>query len=83
LPHDLKLGRLGFDGGGEIVLDAEGDDSPETFEGDSIDVGALAEEFSLGIDPYPRKDGAMLQREEDESPGGALGEKLASLLRKE
>ena len=35
----------GFDVGGEILLDAEGPDSPETFSGDSIDVGALAEEF--------------------------------------
>ena len=45
LPEDSKLGRLGFQGGGEILLDAEGPDSPETFSGDTIDVGALAEEF--------------------------------------
>jgi len=87
LPNDSKLGRLGFDGGGEIVLDAEGDDSPETFDGDSIDVGALAEEyFGLGIDPYPRKAGASLPPTEpdepDEAQAGALGKKLASLLRK-
>src|SRR6185437_6830415 len=30
LPEDSKLGRLGFDGGGEIMLDVEGPDSPET-----------------------------------------------------
>jgi hypothetical protein len=88
LPRDSKLGRLGFEGGGEIVLDAEGEDSPEVFEGDSIDVGALAEQlFGLGIDPYPRKQGAALTAEApedgDEPQGGALGEKLASLLRKE
>jgi len=88
LPQDSKLGRLGFDGGGEIVLDAEGEDSPEVFEGDSIDVGALAEEFfGLGIDPYPRKQGATLEPgkpdDADEPQGGALSEKLASLLRKE
>ena len=31
--------------GGEVQLDAEGPDSPETFSGETIDVGALAEEF--------------------------------------
>ena len=61
LPEDSKLGRLGFEAGGEIHIDAEGPDSPETFSGDTIDVGALAEQFfSLAIDPYPRKPGATL-----------------------
>lgn len=76
LPHDSKLGRLGFEGGGEILLDAEGEDSPEVFEGDSIDVGALAEQFfGMGIDPYPRKPSAMLEAgvagaaEQSDSPG--------------
>lgn len=59
LPEDSKLGREGFQVSGEILLDAEGPDSPETFSGDSIDVGALSEEFfGLGVDPYPRKSGA-------------------------
>lgn len=58
LPEDSKLGRLGFEGGGEIQLDAEGPDSPETFSGETVDVGALAEQFFvLAIDPYPRKQG--------------------------
>ena len=62
LPEDSKLGRHGFEDGGEILLDAEGPDSPETFSGDTIDVGALAEEFfGLAIDPYPRKPGASLE----------------------
>lgn len=61
LPEGSKLGREGFHVAGEILLDAEGPDSPETFSGDSIDVGALAEEFfGLGIDPYPRKTGASV-----------------------
>ena len=88
LPEDSKLGRLGFEGGGEIVLDAEGDDSPETFAGDAIDVGALAEQFfALAIDPYPRKPGAALDLAapggQAETPAGPLQEKLASLLRKQ
>ena len=86
LPADSKLGRLGFDGGGEILLDAEGPDSPETFSGDTIDVGALAEEFfGLAIDPYPRKPGASLPGADDgaaEPPEGPLQEKLRVLDRK-
>jgi len=82
LPEDSKLGRLGFHGGGEIVLDVEGPDSPETFLGDTIDVGALAEEFfALGIDPYPRKAGAevALATGEEHEKDGPLQEKLRLL----
>ncbi|HEY6632597.1 MAG TPA: DUF177 domain-containing protein [Rhizobiaceae bacterium] len=84
LPEDSKLGRLGFEGGGEIHIDAEGPDSPETFTGDTIDVGALAEEFfSLGIDPYPRKPGVNLgtgsDGESSSAPEGPLQEKLRRL----
>lgn len=61
LPEDSKLARHGFNAAGEILLDAEGPDSPETFTGDTIDAGALAEEFfGLAIDPYPRKAGAAV-----------------------
>jgi len=87
LPEDSKLGRLGFEGGGEILLDADGPDRPETFAGDQIDVGALAEEFfALAIDPYPRKPGAVLpaagSEEDGRSTGGPLREKLEALTRK-
>lgn len=86
LPRDSKLGRLGFESGGEILLDAEGDDSPETFTGDTIDVGALVEEhFGLGIDPYPRKPGVELEQEADDledEEAHPLAAKLGSLLRK-
>lgn len=86
LPEDSKLGRLGFHTPGEILLDAEGPDSPETFAGDTIDVGALAEEFfGLAIDPYPRKAGAALSEGGDgaaDGPHGQLQEKLLSFTRK-
>ena len=40
---------------GELVLDPEGDDPPETFTPPYIEVGGLAEEmFALALDPYPR-----------------------------
>jgi hypothetical protein len=85
LPEDSKLGRQGFEHAGEILLDADGPDSPETFCGDSIDVGALAEEFfALAIEPYPRKPGAELASAADEeNPAESeFQQKLRSLLGK-
>ena len=84
LPEQSKLGREGFEGGGEIVLDADGPDSPETFSGDTIDVGALAEQFfGLAIDPYPRKPGASLDAAGDDQPEESeFQKKLRSLLGK-
>jgi hypothetical protein len=83
-PEDSKLGRFGFHPTGEILLEAEGPDSPETFSGDTIDVGALAEEFfALAIDPYPRKEGVSVDAtgvgDETEEHFGPLHEKLKSL----
>jgi hypothetical protein len=71
-----------------MVLDAEGPDAPETFSGDSIDVGALAEEFfALAVDPYPRKAGVSLESaSKGEGPAeesrGPLYEKLRGLADK-
>ncbi|MGB3388233.1 MAG: DUF177 domain-containing protein [Pseudaminobacter sp.] len=86
-PEDSKLGRSGFSTAGEIVLDADGPDSPETFSDDVIDVGALAEEFfGLAIDPYPRKKDVSLPSTEGEAAGeqadGELQRKLRALMRK-
>ncbi len=84
LPDDSKLGRYGSEGGGEIVLAAEGPDSPETFHGDTIDVGALAEQFfGLAIDPYPRKPGVSLETDTGtEAEESEFQHKLRSLLGK-
>ncbi|RRI00950.1 DUF177 domain-containing protein [Mesorhizobium tamadayense] len=84
LPEHSKLGREGFEGGGEIVLDADGPDSPETFSGDTIDVGALAEQFFvLAIDPYPRKPGASIEAAgDDQLEESEFQKKLRSLLGK-
>lgn len=84
LPEDSKLGRQGFEGGGEILLDAEGPDGPETFNGDTVDVGALAEQFfGLAIDPYPRKPGVGLDAASEEpAEESEFQRKLKSLLGK-
>jgi uncharacterized metal-binding protein YceD (DUF177 family) len=48
----------------ELVLDPEGDDPPETFEGDSIDVWPFVlEMLMLAIDPFPRSPGAEFVEE--------------------
>ncbi|HEX4238291.1 MAG TPA: DUF177 domain-containing protein [Xanthobacteraceae bacterium] len=53
-------------------------DDPESLIGGAVDLGALATEFLiLGLDPYPRKPGAVFEppRDEkpDEGPFAALG----------
>ena len=84
LPEGSRLTVPVYSAEGEILLDPEGDDSPELFSGETIDVGQLAEElFSLGIDPYPRKSGVVL---DDDKAGdekrGPLHDKLAALRSK-
>ena len=48
----------------EIDIDFEDSDPPEPILDGKIDLGALvAEQLSLGLDPYPRKEGAALPQE--------------------
>jgi uncharacterized metal-binding protein YceD (DUF177 family) len=75
VPEGSKLARIVLDGAGEMVLDPEGPDLPETFTGDTIDAGALVAEFAaLDIDPYPKKEGVAFSGhieskvEEDKKP---------------
>ncbi len=89
VPEGSKMAVPGWIERGEMVLDAEGPDTPETFSGDSIDVGALAEEFfALAIEPYPRKADVSVelasegQGAADEESHGPLYEKLRSLAGK-
>lgn len=84
LPEGSRLAVPARSAEGEILLDAEGEDAPEVFFGDTVDAGRLAEEFfALGIDPYPRKAGASLAGAGDgEERRGPLHDKLAELKRK-
>ncbi|MBI1619195.1 YceD family protein [Aquamicrobium zhengzhouense] len=85
LPEGSKLAVPTRSIEGEILLDAEGEDSPELFSGDFVDVGQLAEEFfAMGIDPYPRRPDAQVgvTEEEDEESKGPLYEQLKALQKK-
>lgn len=45
VPENSRLARLPLDENGELIISAEGPDIPETFSGDTLDAGAIAEEF--------------------------------------
>lgn len=75
LPEGSRLARP-LDDDGAMIVDPDGPDLPETFEGGVIDAGAVAEEFfELAIDPYPRAPGAELEQPvdaaDDDGDGGA------------
>jgi hypothetical protein len=65
-----------------VDVDPEGADPPEPLVNGSVDLGAIATEFLiLGVDPYPRKAGAVFQPPQArESPGEAFAA-LAPLKR--
>ncbi len=79
VPDGSKLTRPRGEGG-EMMIDPEGPDMPETFEGDTIDVGQVAEEFfALELDPSPRREGAAFAPAGDEEPEGPLQAKLKAI----
>jgi len=70
VPEGSKLARIVTDEAGEMVLDPEGPDLPETFSGDTIDAGMLVAEFAaLAIDPYPKKPGAAFSGHIEDTNG--------------
>lgn len=51
----------------EIELDPEGEDLPDVFEGDSVNLDAALEEvLALAIDPYPREAAERFEAGDDE-----------------
>ena len=57
--------------------------APKLFSGDTIDVGALAEEyFGLAIDPYPRAPGASAAVADNADRPGSAFAKLAELKKR-
>ena len=64
-----------------VELEAvEADDPPETLQNGMVDLGALAAEFLLlGIDPYPRKPGAVFEAPPAGDPASSPFAALAAL----
>jgi Large ribosomal RNA subunit accumulation protein YceD len=55
---------------------------PEPLIGDVVDLGGLATEFLiLGLDPYPRKPGAVFEPPQDHKPDGGPFAALAKLTK--
>lgn len=81
VPDGSKLSRIAPQDDGELHLDPEGADIPETFAGDRIDLGAyLTEVVGLALDPYPRSDGAEFQEmDTDPDPQGGRVSPFAAL----
>ncbi len=62
VPPGSKYLKPTFDDDGELVLDYDGRDEPELYEGTTLDAWEIAmEHFTLGIDPFPRAEGAELE----------------------
>jgi uncharacterized metal-binding protein YceD (DUF177 family) len=58
VPENSRLARPRSRGDGELVLDPLGEDVPDTFSGDRIDIWyPLIEHLILAIDPWPRAPG--------------------------
>lgn len=83
VPDGSKLSRIAPADDGELHLDPEGADIPETFNGDRIDLGAyLTEVVGLALDPYPRAEGVEFSEiDTDPDPEGGRVSPFAALGR--
>lgn len=55
VPDTSKLARQDNLQNGEVIIDIDGPDIPDTFTGNTIDIAAVVTEFAaMAIDPYPR-----------------------------
>lgn len=83
VPETSRLARVEPEGDGELHLDPEGADIPETFRGDTIDLGPFLEELvGLSLDPYPRAPGVEFSElDTDPDPAGGKVSPFAALGR--
>jgi len=59
LPEGSKLAKPRLSDEGELLLDPDGRDAPEIFTGETLDAWEIViEHFLLGLDPFPRAEGA-------------------------
>lgn len=62
VPDTSKLARRDNIQNGELIIDVEGPDIPDTFSGNTIDIAAVVSEFAaMAIDPYPRDPEAEIE----------------------
>lgn len=83
VPENSKLARIQPTSDGELHLSPDGDDIPETFRGDRIDLGAyLCEVVALALEPYPRSgDEAFAEFDTDSDPDGGKVSPFAALAK--
>ena len=56
-----KFAKPELDANGELLLDPDGAELPDTFDGTTIDISQLMlEVFALAIDPHPRAEGVSM-----------------------
>lgn len=69
VPEGSPLARISANDQGEIMIDPDGPDLPESFTGDTIDIGAVvAEIVAMALDPYPRKPGVAFENRIEGDP---------------
>ena len=79
-PVDLLFTPAGAQTGLAAELPVEAGDPPEPMIGGMVDLGAVATEFLiLGIDPYPRKPGAVFEAPRTADPDTTPFAALAAL----
>lgn len=62
VPEDSPFAKPELDANGELLLDPDGADLPDTFDGTTIDIHQLLSEvFALAIDPHPRAEGVDME----------------------
>jgi uncharacterized metal-binding protein YceD (DUF177 family) len=77
VPEGSKLARVAAPSEHELHIDPEGDDPPEVFQGDRIDLGPyIAEALALALYPYPRAPGESFD-EVDTDPEPDAGRRSA------
>ncbi|WP_182085740.1 DUF177 domain-containing protein [Aureimonas sp. ME7] len=83
VPETSRLARIEPTSDGELHLDPEGRDIPETFRGDTIDLGPfIVELVGLSLDPYPRSPGVEFsEHDTDPDPSGGKVSPFAALGR--
>lgn len=80
LPENSRLSRPQLNGDGELVVSLDGDDVPETFSGDSIDLASVwLEFFALGLNPFARLEHEEFDAEAFRDPASSPFAALAAL----